>query len=78
MRKETMSKSAFSAKVFAIYLFVVSSVLVIAPNFLLSMFRIAPTTEVWTRVVGVIAFNLGVALRTDAHSIGPDLAGRHG
>jgi hypothetical protein len=46
--------------VFAVYLFVVSPVLVCAPNFLLTMFGIAPTGEVWIRVVGVIAFNLGV------------------
>jgi hypothetical protein len=55
-----MSRSAFSARVFAVYLFVVSPVLVCAPNFLLTMFGIAPTSEVWIRVVGVIAFNLGV------------------
>jgi hypothetical protein len=55
-----MSRSAFSAKVFAVYLFVVGPVLVFAPNLLLSIFRIATTTEVWIRVVGVIAFNLGV------------------
>ncbi len=55
-----MSKSAFSAKVFAIYLFFVGAVLVFAPNFLLSIFRIAPSSDVWIRVVGVIAFNIGV------------------
>jgi hypothetical protein len=55
-----MSKSAFSAKVFAIYLFVVGPLLVFAPNFLLSIFRVPPTSEVWIRVVGVIAFNLGI------------------
>jgi hypothetical protein len=41
-----MSRSAFSAKVFAIYLFVIGPVLVVAPNFLLGLFRIAPSTEV--------------------------------
>jgi hypothetical protein len=55
-----MSRAAFSAKVFAAYLFVVGPVLVFAPNFLLAMFGIAPTSEVWIRVVGVIACNLGV------------------
>jgi hypothetical membrane protein len=55
-----MSKSAFSAKVFAIYLFVVGAVLVVAPNFLLSIFRIPPTSEVWIHVVGVAAFMIGV------------------
>lgn len=55
-----MSKSAFSAKVFAIYVFVVGAMLVVAPNFLLSIFRIPPTSEVWIHVVGVIAFNIGI------------------
>ncbi|WP_317203366.1 hypothetical protein [Janthinobacterium sp.] len=55
-----MSKSAFSAKVFAIYLFVVGAVLIVAPNFLLSIFRISPTSEVWIHVVGVTVFMIGV------------------
>ena len=55
-----MSKSAFSAKVFAIYLFVVGVVVVFAPNFLLSIFRIAPSSEVWVHVVGVLALMIGV------------------
>ncbi len=55
-----MSKSAFSAKVFAIYLFGIGAVLVVAPNFLLSIFGIPPTSEVWIHVVGVTAFMIGV------------------
>ncbi len=55
-----MSKSAFSAKVFAIYLFVVGAVLVVAPNLLLSIFRIPPTSEVWIHVLGVTVFMIGV------------------
>jgi hypothetical protein len=55
-----MSKSAFSAKVFAVYLFVVGAILVVAPNFLLSIFRMPPSSEVWIHVVGVIVFMLGV------------------
>jgi len=55
-----MSKAAFSSKVFAVYLFAIGPVLVFAPNVLLGLFGIAPTSEVWIRVVGVIAFNLGV------------------
>jgi hypothetical protein len=35
-------------------------VLVLAPNFLLGLFGIAPSSEVWIRVVGLIAVNLGV------------------
>ncbi|MES2298632.1 MAG: hypothetical protein V4582_16425 [Pseudomonadota bacterium] len=55
-----MSKSAFSAKVFAIYLFAIGAVLIVAPNVLLSIFGIAATSEVWIRVVGVTAFMIGV------------------
>ena len=55
-----MSKSAFSAKVFAVYLFVVGAMLIVVPNFLLSIFRIPETSEVWIRVVGVTAFMIGV------------------
>ena len=57
---KTMSKSAFSAKVFAVYLFILGPILILAPNFLLSVFGIASTSEVWIRVVGVLAFMLGV------------------
>lgn len=55
-----MSKSAFSAKVFAIYLFIVGAIFIFIPNVLLSIFQIPPTTEVWIRVVGVTAFMIGV------------------
>lgn len=41
-----MSKSALSAKVFAVYLFVVGAGLTVAPNFLLSIFRMPSTSEV--------------------------------
>lgn len=58
--RETMSKSAVSAKVFAIYLFILGPVLVLAPNLLLKLFGIPTTTEVWIRVVGVLAFMLGI------------------
>ncbi len=55
-----MSKAALSSKVFAVYLFFVGVVFVVAPNLLLSIFQIPQTTEVWIRVVGVLAFNIGV------------------
>lgn len=55
-----MSKSAFSAKVFAVYIFLVGIVLVVALNFLLSIFQMQQTTEVWIRVVGVLASMIGV------------------
>jgi hypothetical protein len=55
-----MSKAAFSAKVFATYLFIVGVALVLVPNLLLSALRVPPTSEVWIRVAGVTAFMLGV------------------
>lgn len=55
-----MSRSAFSAKVFAIYLFIAGALLVTFPNALLSVLQIAPTSEVWIRVVGLVAFMIGV------------------
>lgn len=55
-----MSKATFSAKAFAVYVVAISTVLVVAPNLLLSIFGIAPTSDVWIRVVGVLAFNIGV------------------
>jgi hypothetical protein len=55
-----MSKATFSARVFAVYVFAISTVLVVAPNVLLSIFGIAPTSEVWIRVAGVLAFNIGI------------------
>ena len=55
-----MSKSAFSAKVFAVYLFLAGALLAIAPNLLLSLLQIPQTSEVWIRVVGLVAFMIGV------------------
>ncbi len=55
-----MSKSAFSAKLFAVYLFIAGVILVIAPNFLLSLLFIPQTSEVWIRMIGVMAFMIGI------------------
>lgn len=55
-----MSRSAISARGFAIYVFIVGAVLVIAPNALLSLFRLPETSEIWIRIIGVLAFNIGV------------------
>ena len=54
----TMSRAAFSLKLFAGYLFVLGLVLVVQPGLLLGVFGLE-TTEVWIRVVGVLAFNIG-------------------
>jgi hypothetical protein len=54
-----MSKSAFSLRVFSLYLFIFGSALVAIPNLLLSLFGIAETHEVWIRVVGVPVLVIG-------------------
>lgn len=54
-----MSKSAFSLRVFSIYMFALGSVLVAAPNLLLSFFGVPETHEVWIRVVGVLVLIIG-------------------
>ena len=55
-----MSKSAFSAKVFAVYLFIAGALLATVPNLLLSILFIPQTSEVWIRVIGVIAVMIGI------------------
>jgi len=54
-----MSKSAVSIFVFGVYLLAVGAVLILAPNFLLSLFAIPETSEVWIRVLGAVAAVLG-------------------
>ena len=54
-----MSNSARSVLVFAIYLVVLGLVLVIAPNFLLSLFALPGATDIWIRVVGMLVLLLG-------------------
>lgn len=49
-----MSKSSLSVFVFGLYLTALGIVLLVAPNFLLGMFFMPSTTEVWIRVVGVL------------------------
>lgn len=54
-----MSKSAFSLRIFSIYMFVLGSILVIAPNLLLSFFGVPEAHEVWIRVVGMLVIIIG-------------------
>jgi hypothetical protein len=53
-----MSKSALSVAVFAGYLLLLGLVLVLSPNTLLRVFRMAATGEVWIRVVGMLVLLL--------------------
>ncbi len=53
-----MSKSARSVFVFGLYLAVLGIVLLVVPNFLLGMFFLLNTSEVWIRVIGMLALLL--------------------
>ncbi|MGO9389285.1 hypothetical protein [Rhodoblastus sp.] len=55
-----MSKAAASIKYFSYYMFGVGLILLFAPNFLLAIFGFPETEEVWIRVVGLLAFLIGV------------------
>lgn len=55
-----MSKSARSVFIFGLYLGVLGIVLLVTPNFLLGVFQLPSTNEVWIRVVGMLVFLLGV------------------
>jgi len=63
-----MSKSATSVMVFACYLVLLGLVLVLVPNTLLRVFRLAPTGEVWIRVVGMLVLLLGYYYWNAAHA----------
>jgi hypothetical protein len=54
-----MTKSARSVFVFAIYLYLLGAVLIVAPNTLLRLFLLPETDEVWIRVVGMLVMILG-------------------
>ena len=54
-----MNCSAFSIKAFGIYVVLTGITLVLAPNFLLLLFGLAATTEIWVRVVGALALVVG-------------------
>ena len=55
-----MSKSAFTVKAFGIYVLVVGLGLVCVPHLLLPILGFAPSSEIWIRVVGLLAFNIGI------------------
>jgi len=53
-----MSKAAFTVKAFGVYLVLLGIALVLVPNLLLGLFGIPSTSEVWIRVVVLLAFNI--------------------
>jgi hypothetical protein len=57
---KSSSSAAFTVKAFGIYALITGLNLIFAPNMLLNLFGIPATSEVWIRVVGVLAFNIGI------------------
>lgn len=54
-----MTTPARTILVFGVYLLILSALLLIAPNVLLSLFGVPPTTEGWIRVAGMLVGFLG-------------------
>ena len=50
-----MHSVALSSKAFGVYVILTGITLAIAPNALLAVLGLPPTTEIWIRVVGVLA-----------------------
>jgi hypothetical protein len=63
-----MSRAAKSLFVFGVYLVGLSGMLLLIPNWLIGMFGIAPTSEVWIRVVGMLVLFLSVYYIQSARS----------
>jgi hypothetical protein len=55
-----VSNAAKSILVYAVYLFGEGAALLIAPNFVLGLFGLPPTTDVWIRIVGMTVVFFGV------------------
>ena len=55
-----MTNAAKTVYYFGFYLLLTGITLIFTPNMLLSMFGFDPTSEVWVRVVGSLAFVIGL------------------
>jgi hypothetical protein len=56
--KRHISRAALSVRIFAFYLLSLGAVLLLVPNWLLALFALPTTTEVWIRVVGMLVILL--------------------
>ncbi len=59
-----MTSPAQTLRIFGGYLIALAAVLIVAPNLLLAAFGMAPVTDVWIRVTGMLAGLLGVYLQS--------------
>ena len=55
-----MSIIAKTLFVFGLYMLVLGVTVVLFPNFILSLFHVPTTNEVWIRVVGMLVIFLGI------------------
>lgn len=55
-----MKPASKSIYIFGFYLLITGLTLIAAPNFLLSLFQIPPTTEIWIRVLGAVVIDVGL------------------
>ncbi len=63
-----MSNSAKTVYYFGWYLVGLGIILIVQPNFLLTLFGIAPATEVWIHIVGVLVLALSAYYITAARN----------
>ena len=61
-----MTPAARSVNIFGTYLLLLGALLLIAPNPLLDLVGLPPTTEVWIRIVGMLVAILGIYYRIAA------------
>jgi hypothetical protein len=52
-------RAATTIRIFGIYLMLLGAAVIAAPNLVLALFGLPPTSEVWLRVVGLLAAILG-------------------
>jgi len=55
-----MSYSAKTIFAFGVYLFLLGVVFLLVPNMLLGLLQMPPTSEVWTRVAGMLLMGIGI------------------
>ena len=55
-----MTPASKSLYYFGYYLLILGIALTVVPNLILSTFQIAPTSEVWIRVLGGVVFGIGL------------------
>lgn len=63
-----MTPAARSVNVFGSYLLLLGALLLVAPNPMLTLIGLTPTTEVWIRVVGMLVAILGIYYRIAANA----------